>query len=102
MIQETFNNKRLLKGLEDSLLRELTTSKGNKMDNTELIETLEENISKAAEITEKQGAPTTIEIEKIRNGYRTAAKEVAALDVVPFCSLSCLICHWLTICTNSH
>ena len=46
------------------------------MDNTELIETLEENISKAAEITEKlrQGSQTTIEIDKIRNGYRTAAR----------------------------
>ena len=53
LIQETFDNKRLLKDLEDSLLRELTTSKGNLLDNTELIETLEENKSKAAELTEK-------------------------------------------------
>ena len=51
LIQETFDNKRLLKDLEDSLLRELATSKGNMLDNTELIETLEETKTKAAEIS---------------------------------------------------
>ena len=79
LIQETFNNKRLLKGLEDSLLRKLTTSKGNLLDNTELIETLEETKTKATEITEKQGAQTTIEVDKIRNGYGPAARRDAVL-----------------------
>ena len=51
LIQETFDNKRLLKDLEDSLLRELAISKGNMLDNTELIETLEERKTKAAEIS---------------------------------------------------
>ena len=44
------DNKRLLKELEDSLLRELATSTGNMLDNVELIETLEETKSKATEV----------------------------------------------------
>ena len=54
------------------------------LDNTELIETLEETKTKAAEITEKlrQGAQTTIEIDKIRNGYRPAARRGAVLFFV--------------------
>ena len=76
LIQETFDNKRLLKDLEDSLLRELATSKGNMLDNTELIETLEETKTKAGEISEKleQGVITSKEIDNIRNGYRPAAR----------------------------
>ena len=54
------------------------------LDNTELIETLEETKTKAAEITEKlqTGAQTTIEIDKIRNGYRPAARRGAVLFFV--------------------
>lgn len=43
-------NKKLLKDLEDSLLRELATSTGNMLDNTELISTLEETKTKADEV----------------------------------------------------
>ena len=43
-------NKKLLKDLEDSLLRELATSKGNMLDNVELVETLEETKTKATEV----------------------------------------------------
>ncbi|XP_053466151.1 dynein axonemal heavy chain 10-like [Ictalurus furcatus] len=50
LIQETSENKRLLKDLEDSLLRELATSTGNMLDNVELVHTLEETKSKAAEV----------------------------------------------------
>lgn len=49
LIQETSENKRLLKDLEDSLLRELATSTGNMLDNVELIQTLDETKSKANE-----------------------------------------------------
>ena len=43
-------NKRLLKELEDTLLRELATSTGNMLDNAELVQTLEETKSKASEV----------------------------------------------------
>lgn len=43
-------NKSLLKDLEDALLRELATSTGNMLDNTDLIQTLEETKSKASEV----------------------------------------------------
>ena len=84
LIQETSDNKGLLKELEDSLLRELATSKGNMLDNTELIETLEETKTKAGEIGEKlvQGAATSKEIDNIRNGYRPAARRGAVLFFV--------------------
>lgn len=50
LIQETSNNKKLLKNLGDTLLRELATSTGNMLDNTELIETLEKTKLKASEV----------------------------------------------------
>lgn len=50
LIQETSENKNLLKDLEDSLLRELATSTGNMLDNVELVHTLEETKSKATEV----------------------------------------------------
>ena len=50
LIQETSENKNLLKDLEDSLLRELATSTGNMLDNVELVQTLEETKSKAREV----------------------------------------------------
>lgn len=50
LIQETSDNKKLLKNLSDSLLRELATSSGNMLDNTELVDTLEETKTKAAEV----------------------------------------------------
>ncbi|KAL1116902.1 hypothetical protein AAG570_005371 [Ranatra chinensis] len=50
LIAETSNNKNLLQNLEDSLLRELATSTGNMLDNTELILTLDETKEKAHEV----------------------------------------------------
>ena len=44
-------NKRLLKDLEDTLLRELATSTGNMLDNHELVATLEETKTKATEVS---------------------------------------------------
>lgn len=78
------DNKRLLKDLEDSLLRELATSTGNMLDNVELVATLEETKSKASEVAEKLklGAKTAIEIDKMRDGYRPAAKRGAILFFV--------------------
>ncbi|CAF5108650.1 unnamed protein product, partial [Rotaria magnacalcarata] len=53
LIQEMSINKKLLKDLEDALLRELSNSTGNMLDNVELISTLEETKSKADEVNEK-------------------------------------------------
>lgn len=53
LIIETSANKSLLSGLEDSLLRELATSTGNMLDNVELVTTLENTKSKAAEVKKK-------------------------------------------------
>ena len=50
LIQETSDNKKLLKDLEDALLRELATSTGNMLDNVELIQTLEDTKAKAHEV----------------------------------------------------
>lgn len=84
LIQETSENKKLLKDLEDALLRELATSTGNMLDNTELIQTLEDTKEKACEVSEKLalGAVTAHDIDKLRDGYRPAAKRGAILFFV--------------------
>ena len=77
-------NRKLLKDLEDSLLRELATSSGNMLDNVELVEALEETKAKANEVTEKLnlGVITGKEIEKHRDTYRPVAKRGAILYFV--------------------
>uniref|UniRef100_A0A7N6BU42 AAA+ ATPase domain-containing protein n=1 Tax=Anabas testudineus TaxID=64144 RepID=A0A7N6BU42_ANATE len=84
LIQETSNNKKLLKNLGDSLLRELATSTGNMLDNTELVHTLEETKLKASEVFEKLklAEKTSMDIDKLRDGYRPAAKRGAILFFV--------------------
>ncbi|KAK3539191.1 hypothetical protein QTP86_029601 [Hemibagrus guttatus] len=84
LIQETSENKRLLKDLEDSLLRELATSTGNMLDNVELVQTLEETKSKASEVFEKLklAEHTSADIDTLRDGYRPAAKRGAILFFV--------------------
>uniref|UniRef100_A0A8C6UNI0 Dynein heavy chain ATP-binding dynein motor region domain-containing protein n=1 Tax=Neogobius melanostomus TaxID=47308 RepID=A0A8C6UNI0_9GOBI len=72
LIQETSDNKKLLKNLGDSLLRELATSTGNMLDNTELVYTLEETKSKAIQSAS----------QLLRDGYRPAAKRGAILFFV--------------------
>jgi len=81
LIHETSVNKKLLKDLEDSLLRELAQSTGNMLDNVELINTLDETKTKATEVGEKLklGEKTAEEIEKSRNIYRPVAKRGAIL-----------------------
>lgn len=84
LIAETSTNKRLLQALEDSLLRELATSTGNMLDNTELISTLDNTKVKAAEVTAKLqlAERTAVDIERLRNGYRPAANRGANLFFV--------------------
>ncbi|XP_077418136.1 dynein axonemal heavy chain 10-like isoform X1 [Vanacampus margaritifer] len=81
LIQETSDNKKLLKNLGDTLLRELATSTGNMLDNTELVYTLEETKSKSSEVFEKLklAVKTSVDIDVLRNGYRPAAKRGAIL-----------------------
>ncbi|XP_075852592.1 dynein axonemal heavy chain 10 [Microcebus murinus] len=84
LIQETSDNKNLLKDLEDSLLRELATSTGNMLDNVELVQTLEETKSKATEVSEKLklAEKTALDIDRLRDGYRPAARRGAILFFV--------------------
>uniref|UniRef100_A0A1A8GI94 Dynein, axonemal, heavy chain 10 n=1 Tax=Nothobranchius korthausae TaxID=1143690 RepID=A0A1A8GI94_9TELE len=81
LIQDISKKKALLKNLVDSLLRELATSTGNMLDNKELVETLEETKSKASEVFEKLklAQKTSMDIDKLRDGYRPAAKRGAIL-----------------------
>ncbi|GAB0196984.1 dynein axonemal heavy chain 10 [Grus japonensis] len=81
LIQETSDNKNLLKDLEDSLLRELTSSTGNMLDNLDLVQTLEETKSKATEVIEKLNLAemTAVDIDRLRDGYRPAARRGAVL-----------------------
>ncbi|VEL23333.1 unnamed protein product [Protopolystoma xenopodis] len=74
----------MLKDLEDSLLRELATSQGNMLDNMELVETLEGTKLKATEVAEKLalGAQTAADIDRLRDGYRPAARRGAILFFV--------------------
>ncbi|XP_059138610.1 dynein axonemal heavy chain 10-like [Physella acuta] len=84
LIQETSFNKKLLYDLEDSLLRELAQSKGNMLDNEDLVQTLESTKTKASEVTYKLdlASKTAIDIEKTRDGYRPAAMRGAILFFV--------------------
>lgn len=84
LIKETSVNKSLLSTLEDSLLLELASSSGNMLDNEELIDTLENTKSKAAEVTEKLDLAeiTSTVLEETRNGYRPAAERGAHLFFV--------------------
>ncbi|KAF2892470.1 hypothetical protein ILUMI_13689 [Ignelater luminosus] len=84
LIAETSENKNLLQQLEDSLLRELSTSTGNMLDNVELISTLENTKTKATEVTSKLelAQETGKDIDKLRDGYRSVAKRGALLFFV--------------------
>ncbi|XP_067910592.1 dynein axonemal heavy chain 10 isoform X4 [Heterodontus francisci] len=70
LIKETSENKKLLKDLEDSLLRELATSTGNMLDNVELVETLEETKTKATEVFDlslRKSLPDSVLQKRLRN-----------------------------------
>ena len=76
LVTEMSENAQLLVSLEDSLLRELSNSQGNILDNEELIATLEETKTKAVEIQGKleQATFTKDEISKARAQYMPVAK----------------------------
>ncbi|KAL1513082.1 hypothetical protein ABEB36_002553 [Hypothenemus hampei] len=84
LIAQTSENKNLLQVLEDSLLRELSTTTGNMLDNVELVTTLENTKSKAWEVMEKLqlAAQTSKDIDKLRDVYRPVARRGAILFFV--------------------
>lgn len=84
LVSEMSENRSLIKKFEDILLRELANSTGNMLDNTELIATLESTKEKAVEIEQKMiiAKETAKEIERLRDGYRPAAKRGAILFFV--------------------
>lgn len=96
LIQETSENKRLLKDLEDSLLRELATSTGNMLDNVELVHTLEETKSKASEVclsiqhhthTEKHSTVSLKATYCLTKGLQGLTGSSMALCKEPLCCL---------------
>jgi dynein heavy chain len=84
LVVEMSANKSLLKNLEDTLLKELSSATGNILDNQELIDTLENTKSKAVEISEKlaQAKETAAEIETVRAKYMPGAKRGSILYFV--------------------
>lgn len=79
LIQETSENKNLLKDLEDSLLRELATSTGNMLDNVDLVHTLEETKSKATEV------PAARDGRHTGSGGGVGVRALRAWSTAPVC-----------------
>ncbi|KAI5707535.1 hypothetical protein M8J77_004618 [Diaphorina citri] len=83
LLAETWENKNLLKNLEDTLLRVLNTA-GNMLDNVELVNTLETIKTRTDEVSYKLklAESTAIDIDNLREGYRPVAKRGALLFFV--------------------
>lgn len=79
------DNKRLLKELEDTLLRELATSTGNMLDNAELVQTLEETKFKASEV-HPMHIPTfcacEVELLKSRHSWKNESVWISEVSLV--------------------
>ena len=84
LVAEMSENANLIVKLEDTLLRELSASSGNILDNEELIATLDETKTKAEEIKGKleQSTFTKDEISKARAAYTPTAKRGSILYFV--------------------
>jgi len=69
-------DKKQLKDIEDKILKMLAESKGNILDDEELINTLADSKTTSAIITERvqESEKTNSEVTKMRNSYRTAAR----------------------------
>jgi len=81
LVQESSANRQEIKGLEDTLLRELAASKGSILDNDELIATLTASKAKSIEIGEaiETAKKTAVEIDKTRALYEKVAKRGSIL-----------------------
>jgi dynein heavy chain len=81
LVTEMGENTHLLVTLEDTLLRELSSSQGNILDNIELIATLENTKAKAVEIQGKLqlAEQTKVDISTARSVYKPVAKRGSIL-----------------------
>ena len=81
LVSDMSENAQLIVSLEDTLLKELSSSQGNILDNEELIQTLENTKSKAEEIKLKleKAAFTKEEIGEARAVYKPVAKRGSIL-----------------------
>lgn len=81
LIQTISSNNITLVGLENDILRELTSSTGNILDNTSLINTLKDAKEKSVVISKslEESTTTAKEIEKTTSEYRPVAKRGAIL-----------------------
>ncbi|RYH28883.1 hypothetical protein EON65_10520, partial [archaeon] len=81
LVTEMGENAQLLVTLEDTLLRELSSSQGNILDNSDLIATLENTKAKAVEIQGKLqlAEQTKDEISTARSVYKPVAKRGSIL-----------------------
>ena len=84
LVEETAELSGTLKELEDTLLYELANSTGNILDNTTLIETLQQTKVKAGEISAKleEAKVTAVEIDAACASYRPVAKRGSILFFV--------------------
>jgi dynein heavy chain len=84
LVEEMGASALLLEQLEEELLKNLSTSTGNILDNQELIATLDSAKTKSVEITEKlvRAKVTKEEISKARSAYQLAAKRGSILYFV--------------------
>ncbi|CAM9103575.1 unnamed protein product [Discosporangium mesarthrocarpum] len=81
LVSDMSENAQLIVHLEDTLLKELSSSQGNILDNEELIQTLENTKTKAEEIKMKldKAAFTKEEISEARAVYKPVAKRGSIL-----------------------
>eukprot|EP00929_Paragymnodinium_shiwhaense_P077084 TRINITY_DN3967_c0_g3_i3.p1 TRINITY_DN3967_c0_g3~~TRINITY_DN3967_c0_g3_i3.p1 ORF type:complete len:4541 (+),score=1544.66 TRINITY_DN3967_c0_g3_i3:127-13749(+) len=81
LVQQMSDNRKEIKNLEDTLLKELAASKGSILDNDELIATLNDAKVKSTEIAASldTARKTSEEIEKTRALYQKVAKRGSIL-----------------------
>lgn len=80
-IREQFENEREQKETEDRILKLLNESKGDLLDDEQLIDTLQQSKIKSMEIQEKMNRMKheREQLNQIRNFYREVARRVASL-----------------------
>lgn len=84
LIEEIGINKQILSTLNDSLLRELTKTSENMLDNIELIETLESTKLRASQVNKKidKALMAAKSIDSARNAFKPVAQRGAVLFFV--------------------
>ena len=81
LIVESANNKKQLKEIEDKILKVLSSSQGNILEDETAIQILSSSKVLSEEIAAKQkiASATEEEIDQTRNGYRPVADHAAVL-----------------------